>query len=777
MSASTIPPGGLSLVGLSDAIGSPTTDSRTAVLLSCSDALLKLLKDASADPRGLQLVTGGKAPKIRLGDRSIALHLSPEKFRTELFTCKSSKELAFNGVVSHHASVDTHVPSTGTETAGADAALAALQNSMALYEQGKQATQTQVADSVLPIPKNRFDAARQQKRGLLGVNHHSHPSSPSLAATASPVLAPTSTFDDASLKTRAYRIALVHLLAMGPVSTSDIAKKTHIPRIGLESILQNIGQQNEGKWKLSDKTFKELDVWTVRYGSKGDRQLAVDNAVKAYDRLRLSKDDKLWQLLLPKDERGKGKVLSRLHLGAGQGLSPYVASPNPHHTSGKNTSAANTPRLGPSSTPNLGATKSFGGDVMKRLLSKDPKKARAAEEAKEKKRKDRQATPNDHEARPAKRPATGTSKKSSQTAKSAEFVHSSDDDTDEAEAILRAAKAKPRPKDATPKPHASSHMHSAHAASPSSIGHVKASQSSTHSDAAVKPQGSTRTGSPAVKPSKSVLGGKTSPHQVSGLSAPSPQQRPQLSPSKSGTLPTIPSPLGAARSRVASDVSDRSGIGFQKTKTRVDNPKGLGITTAPRKRHDTVTSTESLPHSGSERKQGREPAAETTAKPTDTPEVRAPSGTAPQPSGTHKRKADSMATPRHDSQAANKHRKTASTSSQSQQQLTSSTSTLDNSTARTSPDERFDGGSSDTSSASVVDNITFTQGVSLAQKFQDQYYPQYAKMYDSMAERQASGERIGKAEKDKLWEMHERLNQMKREIEAASRREHGGGES
>lgn len=71
-----------------------------------------------------------------------------------------------------------------------------------------------------------------------------------------------------------------------------------------------------------------------------------------------------------------------------------------------------------------------------------------------------------------------------------------------------------------------------------------------------------------------------------------------------------------------------------------------------------------------------------------------------------------------------------------------------------------------------MDTITYSQGVNLAEKFRNQYYPAYAAMYDALAAKEAKGEKVGKDERDKLWAMHRRLEQMKREIQIASEREH-----
>merc|ERR1711881_404091 len=48
--------------------------------------------------------------------------------------------------------------------------------------------------------------------------------------------------------------------------------------------------------------------------SEEDRQAAIENAIRAFDRMRLPKDDPLWQKLLPKADRGKGITLSKLAL-------------------------------------------------------------------------------------------------------------------------------------------------------------------------------------------------------------------------------------------------------------------------------------------------------------------------------------------------------------------------------------------------------------------------------------------------------------------------------
>ena len=58
----------------------------------------------------------------------------------------------------------------------------------------------------------------------------------------------------------------------------------------------------------------------------------------------------------------------------------------------------------------------------------------------------------------------------------------------------------------------------------------------------------------------------------------------------------------------------------------------------------------------------------------------------------------------------------------------------------------------------------------MAQRFKD-FYPQYTRLYDAIAEKQDKGLGVGKEEREKLWAMHEELRKMKELIEVASKRQ------
>jgi RNA polymerase II elongation factor ELL len=154
----------------------------------------------------------------------------------------------------------------------------------------------------------------------------SMPTSPSLGANRSPSIhpihAPTSApqpQSSQSLKMQALRKPLLHLLAIAPISEHALVKKTRSAPEDCMGLVKKFGRtaRSGSGWELSDRWYKELDVWDFPYPSQETRKAAINNAISAFDRLRISREDNLWQTLLPKGERGKGKVLSRLNLHGG----------------------------------------------------------------------------------------------------------------------------------------------------------------------------------------------------------------------------------------------------------------------------------------------------------------------------------------------------------------------------------------------------------------------------------------------------------------------------
>lgn len=747
--------------------------------------------------------------KLRLGSKTINLDLSPNAFKHELYSASSSSlsEFAFDALVTHRARVKS-AEKEDKGTAGADAALASLKSNLASFAQEKQANSVAISNSVQATPKNRFEAARTQKqagRSLLS-GAQSGGRGPSVGAAGTPnVRAPTSQpLNDDQAKSKAMRVAVIHLMAMRPASLEDIASKTRIQKEDLEPILRKVGQERDGRWELVNRSYKELDVWNCKYPSQENRQAAIDNAIKAFDRLRVAKEDKVWQMLLPQEERGKGKVLSKLHLSAPQGaagnFTPGVAgsSPQPSVQGSQPASSVGTPQLGASTKT---AASKKAADITKRLLSKDPKKAREQEEAKMKKRKEREATASDAEGKKAAKKQATTAAKGppAKKIKSAEIVHSSEDEDDEPGEVKEKAppsKTKPSSPKAAAKTAPSKPTNTKVSSSDSSDVPVKQAKAIEKPPVTKKRDALTTKpeASPTTKPAKPahVAAGKTTP-RANGLTAPSNKTRPALSPQKPDSKPHVPSPLGAARPRVASDVSERSAIGVQRTKHAggdTGTQKGLGTSHGnARGRQDTVTSATSSSSIGPEAKSANESSQEKARRPAAKP-AGAQKPAATQPSASSKNEKDRAPKRKRDDgldndndtvkqPEAKKHRKTDSASSQNQDNDSSASSTTTAtgpSTAKTSPEETtvFDSGSSD--AASSENAMSFRQAVSMAQNFKT-YYPSYEELWERLAAMQRKGESLPQGEVERLWVMQNRLVEMKRDIQDASRvgREASGG--
>lgn len=149
----------------------------------------------------------------------------------------------------------------------------------------------------------------------MGRNMGSIPSSPALNAS-SPALPPTSVpaSETAAEKTKAIRAPIIHILAIAPATEADLLKykKSSTTNQEFKSALDKVADLVDGKYMLRNKLYKELDVWNFDYNSQKDRQTAIDNAVKVFDKMRMSGSEPEWQLLYPVDERGRGNTLSKL---------------------------------------------------------------------------------------------------------------------------------------------------------------------------------------------------------------------------------------------------------------------------------------------------------------------------------------------------------------------------------------------------------------------------------------------------------------------------------
>lgn len=261
---------------------------------------------------------------------------------------------------------------------------------------------------------------------------------------------PSSLPNERSVKIKALRTPLVHFLAARPASITLLVKHLGCKQDELLEVLNKVGKEHRlipGKWTLNDKAFKELDVWNFDYPNQDDRQLAINCAISAFDRMRISTTEKVWDMLLPKNERGKGKILSNLHLHKGpikQSNTPRIQVQHPsndpdeienltgHDSDQKDRLAPSNaePMLRSQSQDQIKKKKKVSEKEAqsKRLLTTGPKKVTPAPKAKE-----------DHPA-----VKKGGSKKVN-APKSNEFVNDSDEEDGlEDQATLQAQSMTPK---------------------------------------------------------------------------------------------------------------------------------------------------------------------------------------------------------------------------------------------------------------------------------------------------------------------------------------------
>ncbi|KZF24345.1 hypothetical protein L228DRAFT_266690 [Xylona heveae TC161] len=460
MATMKIPESGAILRGAPDTeIGAskPQTQVVQAMRLNLNEEIVSELARCSRSGKPIKL-SFGKSPTLRYGTKTLDLAASAEQFRNELYTSVSSdttKELTFAGLISHR----LELPKAEEVTAGADAAMLALQSQMAALQEEKQSKKTlfvKDGSSLPPAKSGKRPPLKSSKlpaflkappRLLNNGTTRSMPASPSLSASRSPSHNPShQSLTSAPLpqsakaaKMQALRMPLIHLLATRPASEQALAKQTRSSTADVLELLQKFGKPSRvnDTWELTDRAFKELDVWKFPFPSQQVRQAAIDNAISAYDRMRLGRDDKLWQLLLPAAERGKGKVLSKLHLHAGpisKTATPKLQAQRPEESkAGGTSSKPSEERV--DRQPTNGASHAKVAEPMVRSASQDPiKKKKVSEKEALSKRLLSKNPPK--AARPVTKPKEVEApekvqpSKTGTKVKSAEFVTESDEEID-----------------------------------------------------------------------------------------------------------------------------------------------------------------------------------------------------------------------------------------------------------------------------------------------------------------------------------------------------------
>ncbi|RKF79729.1 putative com1 regulatory protein [Golovinomyces cichoracearum] len=345
-----------------------------------------------------------------------------------------------------------------SKASNADAALTALQNSLATESIRKaENTVRYIKDGSLPLPGKRgvvksskSMSSHPQSKYKNEANNKSLPLSPALSSKSVPLS------QQQAEHAKVARKPVIHLLAVSPLTENALeAKIPASAACGLKQALEKVGDLNDvtGKWELRKAFYKELDVWSFNYDPPEDRQRAIDNAVKIFDKMRLNVSEPQWEKLLTLSERSTGKCLSKLQAQIAQASNQKA----PQNSDGRRDT---TPKLN-NSKDEGGGDKAVGkskGEPMvrsssqvskpkpkkvtkekdsqaKRLLSKKPQLSGKSSLAKV-------ATSNKRNQPAAKERKTATG------ALSSEFVESSDgEETPSVKPALPTARKRPRTND------------------------------------------------------------------------------------------------------------------------------------------------------------------------------------------------------------------------------------------------------------------------------------------------------------------------------------------
>lgn len=571
----------------------------------------------------------GKHQTLYYGSKSQQFHSCPETHRSEIYSSNPSdkENLYFTGVLSH----SLEVQKAKEATAATDEALANLEQSLSAFERGKESKKTHLITNIdemraLRAGDNRSATGREaallarmptskidveKERFFKNAANRSIPTSPALGVSRSPAssvpgVTPTSapsSQNKTKVRLDALKVPFIHLLAVRAVSVRFLAQKTRSSQEDCLTLAQKYATENRinpEKFDLKDKAYKELDVWNFPYPSQEDRQEAIENAISAFDRMRISRTDKLWQMLLPKEERGKGKVLSRLNLQTG----PIKKAPTPRihvqpsEDTGKEESGTGNETDRTNSQPICKTTttkqtsKSATGTTQKRRVGESASTKRAPAKAKN----------TTLTGRVTKKTEKKPAGKAEGKFKSAEYIQDSDEDAEMADAAAPAPKKTELegPKTAS-KPE-------------SKLSSVPAKDTPSPATKAKTTSSTTTTARPPSSKAPQTATNATSSKTLPGSSRPS-----------NSTSPQKPSPLGSSPPTNASDL-DGSGRSFAQNTSSSSSSSPLitqiqrqdKTTTAGSSAAKTTAKTNGVhkpEETANPRKRKAEPDRDTTARP------------------------------------------------------------------------------------------------------------------------------------------------------------------
>ncbi|KAJ5388198.1 hypothetical protein N7509_010739 [Penicillium cosmopolitanum] len=693
----------------------------------------------------------GKHPSLQYAGKTESFHAYPETHRSEVYETSDKRTLYFAGVLSH----SLEVAKAKEDTEDVSKALETLQAGLSAHEREKEAKQSYLVshpDELKALAKvnkgNRMSIRsggpkdKSRRLGASGMGSL-HPS-PKLGAAGSPALAPTSapSQSKSDIRLEALKTPFVHLLAVRAVSTQYLSRLTCAPPDDITTLAKKFGVENRlnrEKFDLRDKIYKDLDMWKFPYPNDDDRENAIQNAISAFDRMRISRTDKLWQMLLPKEERGKGKCLSRLNL---------------HTISASNvpTKKATTPRI------QVDGAEDRADETDRAKASDAPRPTQKSKEkdGSKKQLKGKSANNSTLTGRVTKKTASKPAPaKPEGKFKSAEFVNSSDDEDDD---MLDAPSPQPAPAPA-PRPKESK---KAPATAP-----IKKTQSAAKPQP-VKPVASTPKVSKAQTSTPKLESSQPTP------SSKRPAPRPSTSPQK-------PSPLGSSPPASASENAhgrNRSDSQNQSSGSSSSSPlisqlarnsKATGTAARPPSK---PAASANGPHKPLPTKASAQPPPSKSAppKPAPKPVPARPTSTKPTPLDSTRNKPTRPGpvigrTASKTLPAGNPRKRKADPDLGSESERDGHLITTGNLEHKRRRAVSTSSGSTGSASPSMTQEVLRKRLLDKSEKFKE-YYAKYSALHETLAKQAQPIQR----DVDKLEKQHKRLQQMKQEIWDENRR-------
>ncbi|ATZ50080.1 hypothetical protein BCIN_05g04680 [Botrytis cinerea B05.10] len=386
------------------------TNVTPAIGLTLSNAMIEDMIKCYQNNKPIELSLGGH-PNLIYGNKSHILSTYHDPFQYEVFQTANSNDtdsdnsnMSKSQVLSELTIANKKLLGPGAQprykagnlktskkpastNTGEDTALETLRESMATAQAKKDGNTTKIINQ---IPGKRGASKVTSKSKFLGKGlgndaTKSMPVSPALSGLGSPALGATKSLSQQQAENaKSSRKPVVHLLALEPMSEKELNNRIPGPKDDLKQAIAKVGDLNTstGKWELRKNYYKELDVFSFKYGSDAERQRAIDNAVKIFDKMRLGLSEPEWEKLLPKSERGTGKSLSKVQASITNGAAAKLKSNDEEDVFGDKMTSKVKAEATTRSASGPPATKpkklSEKEAQAKRLLSKNPPKTAAA---------------------------------------------------------------------------------------------------------------------------------------------------------------------------------------------------------------------------------------------------------------------------------------------------------------------------------------------------------------------------------------------------------------